>query len=145
LDNGLNMRVLLNRLKKYLQILVTKDLEDFGLTAPQLFVIKQIYREPKTIGQITKALGLSYSTVSGIIDRLERENYVVRIRDEQDRRVVWIKKAEKLDEIQNQVPYFQDDFYIQLFEGIPEDKMKQIKESLQLLVSELEKKVEEKE
>ncbi|MEW9668524.1 MarR family winged helix-turn-helix transcriptional regulator [Ammoniphilus sp. 3BR4] len=138
------LRELLKKLNKSVELAITRELSEYGITLPQLLVLRKIATGPKTIGDISKSISLSYSTVSGIIDRLEREKLVRRIRDEEDRRVVWIQKTEKVEEIKKQAPVFQESYYAYLFEGLTEDEMDQIIQSLELLTMILEKKVEEK-
>lgn len=82
------------------------------LTVPQGILISILGREGKMkISDLSKKLGLSNSTVSGIIDRLEKQGVVERIRSEEDRRVVYVtltsdfkEKAKKhFDEAQRQI------------------------------------------
>jgi DNA-binding MarR family transcriptional regulator len=133
------VRDLLKRLNKTINTIATRELEKFGLTVPQLMVLKQIFCGPKTIGQISKAVDLSYSTVSGIIDRLEREQLVERIRDENDRRVVWIRSTEKVKEKFERVPIFSEEFYNKLFADISDAEMDQIVNALETLITKLER------
>jgi DNA-binding MarR family transcriptional regulator len=133
------IRDLLKRLNKTINVIATRELGKFGLTMPQLMVIRQIVHEPKTIGQISKAVDLSYSTISGIIDRLEREQLVVRIRDEQDRRVVWIRITPKFKEVVGQVPIFSDEYYNRLFEDFSDQELDSIIFVLKMLTNKLEK------
>lgn len=131
-------------LNKKMNALITKDLEGMGLTFPQIAVIKSTAQGAKTVGQISQAVGLSNSTVSGIIDRLERDGFVERKRCEEDRRVVRIQHTSKVEEVRKQVPVFRDEYYIQLFEDIPEEELEQIYTSLCILTTQLEKKGEGK-
>ena len=119
-------------------------MEGIGLTFPQIAVLKSTAKGAKTVGQISQAVGLSNSTVSGIIDRLERDGFVERKRSEDDRRVVRIQHTSKVEEFKKEVPVFQDDYYIQLFNDISEVQWEQIFQSLHILTTQLEKKVEEK-
>jgi DNA-binding MarR family transcriptional regulator len=139
------VRDLLKKLNKTFQNLVSNELAGHGLTAPQILVLRQIYEDPKTIGQISKSVDLSYSTVSGIIDRLERQGFVIRDRDQEDRRVVWIRKTEKIMDVLKRVPVFQDSYYTRLFQGISDEQMDQIVGTLKMLIVQLEKKGDEKE
>lgn len=138
------IRDLLRKLNKTVGTMVTKELSSYGLTMPQLIVLRQIAGEPKTIGQLSKAVDLSYSTVSGIIDRLEREQYVERVRDKEDRRVIWIQKTAKIDEVMNQTPFFSESYYNELFGGLSEDDLDAIIHAMNTLISKLEEKVEER-
>lgn len=134
----------LQRLNKVVSAITTKEFEQRGITLPQVLVLRTIFHEPKTIGQISCAVHLSYSTVSGIIDRLERDQFVRRTRDEEDRRVVWIHRTDKIEEIKRTVPFFQEDHAASLLEGLTKDQIDHIASSLELLITQLEKKVEEK-
>ncbi|TBL80037.1 MarR family transcriptional regulator [Paenibacillus thalictri] len=107
-------------------------------------VIGQIYKAPKTIGQISEALQLSYSTVSGIIDRLERDEWIKRVRDQSDRRVIWIEKTEKLSQIRTTLSFFQENFFNSVLEGLDDEELDKIIRSLNLLNSQLEKKAGER-
>jgi DNA-binding MarR family transcriptional regulator len=133
------VRDLLKRLNKTLTTIATKELAKFGLTVPQLMVLKQIQCEPKTIGQISKAVDLSYSTVSGIIDRLEREQMVERVRDKKDRRVVWIRGTGKVKEKVEQIPIFSEEYFNKLFKDISDEEMDQIVHVLETLIEKLER------
>jgi DNA-binding MarR family transcriptional regulator len=121
-----------------------KRMKDTGVTPPQLMTMQQIYKKPKTIGQIVDALHLSYSTVSGIIDRLERDSWIERVRDEQDRRVIWITKTKKLQESAEENSFFQEAYYSEFLRGISEEELSMIKRSIELIMRHMEKKAEEK-
>ncbi|WP_240762276.1 MarR family winged helix-turn-helix transcriptional regulator [Paenibacillus thalictri] len=126
--------------------LITERLffNEYKLTKPQMSVIGQIYKAPKTIGQISEALQLSYSTVSGIIDRLERDEWIKRVRDQSDRRVIWIEKTEKLSQIRTTLSFFQENFFNSVLEGLDDEELDKIIRSLNLLNSQLEKKAGER-
>jgi DNA-binding MarR family transcriptional regulator len=144
LDKSLVIRDLLRKLNKTFRTIVAKELAEFNLTIPQFMVLKEIIHEPKTIGQISQAVDLSYSTVSGIIDRLEREQLVERVRDQEDRRVIWIQKTEKFVQLKKQIPFTSEEFYAQLLQGVSEQEQDTIIHSLQTLITKLEAKAEEK-
>ncbi|EST54729.1 transcriptional regulator [Brevibacillus panacihumi W25] len=140
MNRPLHIRDLLKRLNKTLGAMATKELAKYGLTVPQLVVIRQIIEEPKTIGQISKAVDLSYSTTSGIIDRLEREQFVARVRDENDRRVVWISKTEKLKNLFAEVDLFTGEFYKRSFQGFSDEELNNIIQSLETLLEKIEER-----
>ena len=69
---------------------VFEDL-DLGITAPQGMVMGILSKEKTMkITELSSKLSLSNSTVSGIIDRLEKQGMVERNRSEEDRRVVHV-------------------------------------------------------
>ncbi len=60
-----------------------------GLTGPQLWAIKTIAQEaPIMVSEIARRMYLHPATVVGILDRLEKQELVTRMRSTEDRRVV---------------------------------------------------------
>ncbi|WP_284646416.1 MarR family winged helix-turn-helix transcriptional regulator [Paenibacillus silviterrae] len=91
MDRSLDVTSLFKRLNKLRTTMMYAEMKTLGLTGPQMFVLRELFLgQPKTIGDLSKALELSNSTLTGIIDRLERDRLVERKRDEKDRRVIWI-------------------------------------------------------
>ncbi|MFU8858071.1 MAG: MarR family winged helix-turn-helix transcriptional regulator [Deferrisomatales bacterium] len=63
--------------------------QTYGLTSPQLFVLRELARrEGATGAELARAASLSPATVTGILDRLERRGLIDRVRSEEDRRRV---------------------------------------------------------
>jgi DNA-binding MarR family transcriptional regulator len=85
---------------------ITKELARRAeLTGPQLTVVKML----ETVGDLSLSdlsdrIRAQNSTVTGIIDRMEREGLVVRARSTEDRRVVKIKLTEKGERIARDIP-----------------------------------------
>ncbi len=71
-------------------------LTDFDITPAQFEALVMAEDMPRlTIGDLGSTLGLAYSTVTDLIDRLERQGYVERIRDESDKRIVRVRVMDK--------------------------------------------------
>lgn len=85
---------------------VTKDVAGrFGLTGPQLTVLKML--EPKgrlSLSELSWRIKAKNSTVTGIVDRMEREQLVQRRRSERDRRVVHIELTDKGRRLSEDIP-----------------------------------------
>lgn len=63
-------------------------LKDFGVTGPQLWALRTVEEaRGLTIGELAARMYLHISTVSGILDRLEKNGWVERRRAAEDRRV----------------------------------------------------------
>lgn len=70
---------------------MSKVLCDTGISAPQGMVLGLLSKKKKLkITELSNELSLSNSTVSGIIDRLEKQEMVVRERSIDDKRVVYV-------------------------------------------------------
>lgn len=77
-----------------------KRLSPFGLTPPQYFAFNALWMGDNiTIGELGDRVSLDSSTLTGIIDRMERDGYVERKPNPDDRRsalVFLTGKAKKL-------------------------------------------------
>ena len=63
------------------------DAEGSGLTGPQVTVMACLVRGgPLTLTELSRQLGMSHSTASGIVDRLQARGLVQRTPDAADRR-----------------------------------------------------------
>lgn len=59
-----------------------------GYTIPQRIVMGYLFRHGDlSVKELSQQVGLSHSTISGIVDRLERKGLATRIQDPQDRRI----------------------------------------------------------
>lgn len=77
-----------------------KGFEDLGITAPQGMVVGTLSKLGQIkISELSDKLGLTNSTVSGIVDRLEKMNFVERVRSEEDRRVVYVRLSPDFQEL----------------------------------------------
>lgn len=71
-----------------------------GITSTQGMMIGILGKHGKMkVSEISQKMGLNNSTVSGIIDRLEKQGIVERLRSEEDKRVVFIRLTPKLEEM----------------------------------------------
>jgi DNA-binding MarR family transcriptional regulator len=77
----------------------------YGLTGPQLAVVKMLEPVGKlSLSALSSQIRARNSTVTGIIDRMEREELVVRRRSKQDRRVVNIELTAKGQKLAAEIP-----------------------------------------
>lgn len=78
---------------------MTRALGHSGITPPQGMVLRLLSKEgPLKLTDLSSKMSLSNSTVSGIVDRLEKQGIVERTRSDQDRRVVYIAVSPEFKE-----------------------------------------------
>lgn len=71
-------------------------LKDYPITSPQFIALQWLVEEGDlTIGQLSTKHGLAFSTTTDLVDRMENNQLVERVRDTGDRRVVRIQVLEK--------------------------------------------------
>lgn len=85
---------------------ITKELaRRADLTGPQLTVVKMLEQiGDLSLSELSERIRAQNSTVTGIIDRMEREGLVTRERSKEDRRVVYIKLTTKGRELAREIP-----------------------------------------
>ena len=70
--------------------------KEMNLTGTQMMLIRILSHDKEMkVSDLSEKLGLSNSTVSGILDRLEKQGLVERIRSKEDRRVVFVSVTEE--------------------------------------------------
>lgn len=85
---------------------LTKELaRRADLTGPQLTVVKMLEQiGDLSLSELSERIRAQNSTVTGIIDRMERENLVTRERSKEDRRVVYIRLTTKGRKLAEEIP-----------------------------------------
>ncbi|HAS72951.1 MAG TPA: MarR family transcriptional regulator [Clostridiales bacterium UBA8960] len=85
----------IKKLKELMHENMSQTLNGVNLTGPQGMIVRLLFRfGPQKISDIKERMGLSMSTVSGILDRLERDNVISREKSETDKRVILIHLTE---------------------------------------------------
>ena len=83
-------------IKKAISSKFEKSAKKYGFTAPQLGVIFHLYVMPSiTLQALSEHMGLTKSTVSGIVDRLEKQGVVTREIPKDNRRIVRLSISEE--------------------------------------------------
>ena len=78
---------------------------NFGITGPQLWALKTLSADGSlSLGDLSNKMYLHPSTVSGVVDRLEKKGYAVRDRGQKDRRVVTVQLTPKGKRLAKKAP-----------------------------------------
>lgn len=106
----------------------------FNLTGPQGMIMGILSHSGKMkISDLSKKMGLSNSTVSGIIDRLEKQGLAERKRSDEDRRVVYVNVTEKFKKnFENNFKNIQYEFE-EIIKKTPPQDIQNILKGLKLL------------
>lgn len=92
LEKGYEVIKRIKRLKEGMHGNIEKNFREMKLTGPQGMVVGILFKSGSLkIGEIASQMELSMSTVSGIIDRLERSEIITRTKSEADGRVILVK------------------------------------------------------
>ncbi len=131
----------LRRIIKSLQDYSQKVSSHFGITGPQLWVLKTVYENGSlSLGELSKRMYLNPSTITGVVDRLEKKQYVLRDRSEKDRRVIKVQLTPKGNRLVKRAPKPIQGKMIYGLRKLEEDKIFLIYESVGKLVEIMEAK-----
>ncbi|WP_078554023.1 MarR family winged helix-turn-helix transcriptional regulator [Bacillus alkalicellulosilyticus] len=87
------------RMMKELGPKIVEQME-IGLTPEQLYVLNLLSKNEKiTSSHLANELNVKPSAITAMVDRLVKHEYVERLRDDKDRRVVYIALSEQGKEI----------------------------------------------
>ena len=137
-------------LKEYLAVTheISRQFRDHygkvNLTFPQAMVLSLLETEgTMPISALAEQMGSANSTISGVVDRLERMDLVRRKRSEMDRRVIYVEVTEHYEEIRNKTTTNVTSFFGSMMEDLSEEDQATILKGLQLLDEALEENKEE--
>ena len=107
---------------------------DYAITPPQ-FVALQWLEElgDITIGELSNRLYLAFSTTTDLVDRMEKNELVKRVRDENDRRVVVVHLLEKGERIIQEVIEKRQQYLQEMLVGFNEQEVAQLSSYLEKL------------
>ncbi|NRD59611.1 MarR family transcriptional regulator [Corallococcus exiguus] len=75
---------------------IASTCEQLQFTPPQVHALLWLGLDGSlTMGELAKRLGVTEKTVTGVVDRLEREGHLVRERGDTDRRIVRCRLTDK--------------------------------------------------
>ena len=114
-------------------------LKEHHLTGPQLGVLKMLAQEGQApIGMLAKHTFLGAPTVTGVVDRLERQGWVTRVASQADRRQVLISITDAGKQILSRNPPLLLDTFCGRLKRLPAAEQKQICSVLQQVAQMIE-------
>ncbi|WGS64088.1 MarR family winged helix-turn-helix transcriptional regulator [Marinitoga aeolica] len=141
MDKTYEIIVLFKEIKEAVKKTMVTSFKDVDITSSQWLVLGVLLKNGKmTMSKLSKYVGLSNSTVSGIVDRLERQGYVVRIRDEKDRRKVYVKVTDKFNEVAKKSHMSIEKSIEKKLKNISEEDINKVIEGLKILKKIFEEK-----
>ncbi|TMN21105.1 MarR family winged helix-turn-helix transcriptional regulator [Lentibacillus cibarius] len=115
-----------------------KILDHYPITLPQFVALQWLIDEGDlTIGELSNKNGLAFSTTTDLVDRLEKNELVERVRDESDRRVVRIHVLEKGKTIIEEVIVKRRKYLGEILESFSEEQIETLNELLARMYEEM--------
>ncbi len=106
----------------------------WSLTYPQSIVLAILEADgPMPISALAEAAGSANSTISGVVDRLEKMDLVQRVRSDSDRRVIYVATTEKFQQGLQQLQSNATGQFSRALDRLSEEEQQTILRGLQLL------------
>ncbi|MDI6762417.1 MAG: MarR family transcriptional regulator [Thermodesulfobacteriota bacterium] len=129
----------LRRIFKAIQDYSHEVSNKFGITGPQLWALKTISQNGKlSLGELTKKMYLHPSTITGVVDRLEKKGYVSRDRGQGDRRITNVQLTPQGKKLVKRAPNPVQGKMIYGLRRLKKEKLNSIYDSVNKLVEIME-------
>ncbi|MFZ0368195.1 MAG: MarR family transcriptional regulator [Halobacillus sp.] len=109
-------------------------LNHYPITAPQFVALQWLLEKgDMTIGELSDYIHLACSTTTDLVDRMEKNKLVERVRDLKDRRVVRIHVLQKGEQIIHEVIAKRQDYLKEVLKDVTTDDVETLNNLLQVL------------
>ncbi|GGM41798.1 MarR family transcriptional regulator [Paraliobacillus quinghaiensis] len=133
-QDGAEIATLIREINAGLNQRIRETFKDKPITPPQMMIIFMLAEEKRLkVSEISKKMSLANSTVSGILDRLEKQDYIKRVRSESDKRVVYVEATDQMKVIFDQHHQAMTEFLAYLVRDVTAKEFKTILDGLDIL------------
>ncbi|WP_112182365.1 MULTISPECIES: MarR family winged helix-turn-helix transcriptional regulator [Paraliobacillus] len=133
-QHGTEIATLIREINAGLNHRLRKVFKDQPITPPQMMIIFMLAEEKRLkVSEISKRMSLANSTVSSILDRLEKRDYISRNRSKTDKRVVYVKATEQMTEIFDEHHKAMTGFFAHLVDDVTDEDFATILAGLNIL------------
>ncbi|NKE06346.1 MULTISPECIES: MarR family winged helix-turn-helix transcriptional regulator [Mesobacillus] len=113
-------------------------LSNYTITPPQFIALQWLFEDgDMTIGELSNKMFLACSTTTDLVDRMEKNELVVRVKDPNDRRVVRIHLLDEGERIIDEVIKKRQLYLQEVLKDFSGDEILSLKEGLAKLHQEM--------
>lgn len=117
-------------------------LSDFNITVPQFTALQTLINNgDMTISELSQKMDLACSTITDLIDRMEKTSLVRRRKDEQDKRVVRVEVLQEGHDILARVLEKRIEFLSEKLKGVTEEDKRTLRTALENLYLEMKEEI----
>ena len=112
-----------------------KILKNYPITSTQFIALQWMTEhDDLTIGELSNKIGLAFSTTTDLVDRMEKNGLVERVRDANDKRVVRVSVLNKGKEIIMEVIEKRQDYLGEILAGFSKEHAQTLNDLLNELL-----------
>lgn len=117
-----------------------KILKNYTITPPQFIALQWLFEHgDMTIGDLSNKMFLAFSTTTDLVDRMEKNELVKRVRDDKDRRVVRIHLLQEGERIIEEVIDKRRNYLNTVLSDFEVDEVEQLSQLLSKLHEEMKR------
>ncbi len=136
-----NVLIALRKIIQAIDLNSKRLVKQVGLTGPQLVILNYISSAKEmSVGDVARNVSLSQGTVTGILERMEKRELVIRKRSSHDKRRVMVNITESGKELLAKAPPVMQESFLKKFSKIESWEQAMILSALQRLVSMMDAK-----
>ncbi|GEN45839.1 MarR family winged helix-turn-helix transcriptional regulator [Alkalibacillus haloalkaliphilus] len=121
-------------------------LNHYPITPPQFIALQWLLDSGDlTIGELSKKMYLAFSTTTDLVDRMEKNELIERVRDPKDRRVVRIHLLDKGKEIIDEVIEKRQEYLQEVLKTYSPEEVEKLRSSMTQLYNEMKEHEEAQE
>lgn len=124
--------------------IMTKLLERFDITYAQYQVLKTVKAyQPLTAKEMLVYLDTDKATLSGILNRLEKRELIIRAEDKRDRRLMYVQLSKVSAEMLKELDTLEKDIDKMLIDGVKNRELKNFMNAFETMLKNQQNKLEE--
>lgn len=109
-------------------------LSEFDITTPQFnALLYLVFDGEMTLGELSSKMYLACSTITDLLDRMEKAQLVKRYKDEKDKRVYRVKVLEKGNDLIEQVLHHRRKYITDNLKRLNEEERESLAKSIAIL------------
>lgn len=114
--------------------MVKKDMDSYGVNPTEFMVLELLYnRGPQAIQVIGNKVLLASSSITYVIDQLEKKDFVQRKKNKEDRRVTLVSLTAKGQKLMKEIFPQHSSVISKLFEDLSDQDLTKLSESLKTI------------
>lgn len=131
---------MIQKLVRVFQLFERDQIKIYGFTTSQCYTLLEINKFGSlSMNEISEKMNLNSSTMTRILDKLVRDKYILRSRDESDKRIVIVTLTEKGIEAADKLSKTVKEYYKKIIKNIPEGEVENVLKSVNILQKAFEK------
>lgn len=140
INKSFDIAVLIKDIDSTIYSSVLKQLKKFELTPQQMNIMRYLgHKREMTVSEICEAMGLTKGTVSGILNRMDKQGYIIKRKNLDDKRNTYISFTEDGKKLAKEVMKHFNEAYEKVFINIESSKLDEFK----TILEEISQKIKE--